>query len=49
MTQRNENYTRGTLRRPLPQCYVDDLCVWGVRVIGLMVCAAGVLWAVGVI
>lgn len=46
MKQRNEDYTQGTLRRPLPKSYVDDLCVWGGRVLGVMAIAACVLYIV---
>jgi hypothetical protein len=38
-----ENYT---LRRPAPESYVDDLFVWGGRVLGVMMIAACVLYIV---
>lgn len=33
-------------RRDFPACYVDDLWVWGGRVLGVMTLAAFVLWIV---
>lgn len=44
--KRNEDYTKGTLRRPDPECYVNDLYVWGGRVLGLMMIAATVIYVV---
>lgn len=46
MKQRNEGYTCGTLRRAIPECYVDDLCVWGGRVLAVMALVACALWLV---
>lgn len=46
MSDRNEDYSRGTLRRPTPKTYVDDLWVWGGRVLGVMAIAACVLYIV---
>ena len=44
--KRNEDYTRGTLRRPEPRNYVDDLCLWAGRVLAVMALAACVIWIV---
>jgi hypothetical protein len=44
--KRNEDYTKGTLRRQMPKTYVDDLFMWGGRVLALMVWAGAVVWIV---
>ncbi len=42
--KRNEDYTRGASRRDIRQNYIDDLCIWGGRVLALMTLASCALW-----
>ena len=44
---RLNNYTRGTLRRPEPKGYPDDLYLWGGRVLGAVAVICAILYVVG--